>query len=145
MTFDMNSSLGFVLNKTALLSKAAFNQRIRHYDISAEQWSLIFRVVEKSGLTQKELSESTYKDQPNITRSIDRLEQKELLRRVPNASDRRIVNLYPTEKARMLVDEIAPISAGHNEALTEGFSEHERAMLLALLQKVYNNLETRNI
>ena len=72
------------------------------YDISPEQWSLIFRVVEKSGLTQKELSDTTYKDQANITRSIDRLEQKGLLRRAPNASDRRIINLFPTPKAQIV-------------------------------------------
>jgi len=102
-------------------------------------------VVEKSGLTQKELSDTTYKDQANITRSIDRLEQKGLLRRAPNASDRRIINLFPTPKAQALVDEIAPISAGHNDALTEGFSASEREMLLALLQRVYTNLETQNI
>ena len=76
MKFDMDNSLGFILNKTALLSKVNFNNYLKKYDISPEQWSLIFRVVERSGLTQKELSDSTYKDQVNITRSIDRLEQK---------------------------------------------------------------------
>ena len=57
MQFDMNNSLGFILNKTALLSKAHFNLCIKEYGISPEQWSLVFRVVERSGLTQKELSE----------------------------------------------------------------------------------------
>ena len=79
MKFDMDNSLGFILNKTALLSKAHFNNYLKEYDISPEQWSLVFRVVERSGLTQKELSDSTYKDQANITRSIDRLEQKGFL------------------------------------------------------------------
>jgi len=41
MTFDMNSSLGFVLNKTALLSKANFNQRIKDYDISPEPGAVV--------------------------------------------------------------------------------------------------------
>ena len=60
MKFDMDNSLGFILNKTALLSKAHFNNYLKEYDISPEQWSLVFRVVERSGLTQKELSDSTY-------------------------------------------------------------------------------------
>lgn len=141
MEFDMDNSLGFVLNKTALLSKTKFNQRIKQYGISPEQWSLIFRVVEKSGLTQKELSDSTYKDQANITRSIDRLEEKAFLKRVPNDADRRIINLYPTQKAHDLISAIAPLSMQFNQELTAGLNTQERAMLLELLKKVYNNLE----
>lgn len=141
MIFDMNNSLGFILNKTALLSKANFNSRLKAYGISPEQWSLLFRVVEKSGLTQKELSDSTYKDQANITRSIDRLIQKGLMKRVPNAQDRRSFNLFPTEEAAVLVDKVIPISKAHNEHLTEGLTTKEAEMLKALLKKVYQNLE----
>ncbi|MDY0117707.1 MAG: MarR family winged helix-turn-helix transcriptional regulator, partial [Sulfurimonadaceae bacterium] len=68
MNFDMDSSLGFVLNKTALFSKVNFNARIKKFAISPEQWSLLFRIVEQSGLSQKELSACTYKDQANIGR-----------------------------------------------------------------------------
>jgi DNA-binding MarR family transcriptional regulator len=141
MHFDMDSSLGFVLNRTSLLSKGFFNQRIRKYDITPEQWSLIFRVLQMSGLTQKELSDSTYKDQANITRSIDRLEKKGLLKRVPNDSDRRIINLYPTAEAIALAEEIIPVSMEFNRRLTAGFTPEEEDMLLQLLKKVHTNLE----
>lgn len=137
----MDNSLGFILNKTALLSKANFNSRLKAYGISPEQWSLLFRVVDKSGLTQKELSDSTYKDQANITRSIDRLIQKGLMKRVPNAQDRRSFNLFPTEEAAVLVDKVIPLSKAHNEHLTEGLTIKEAEMLKALLKKVYQNLE----
>lgn len=141
MYFDMDDSLGFIVNKTSLLLKAAFNRKIKGYGISPEQWSLIFRVVERSGLTQKELSDSTYKDQANITRSIDRLEQKGFLQRVANDSDRRIINIFPTKKAQELVDEIAPISTIFNQEMTEGFSSDEKKTLIELLKRVYINLE----
>ncbi len=143
MHFDMDASLGFVLNKTALLSKGEFNERIKCFGISPEQWSLIFRVVENEGLTQKELSDSTYKDQANITRSIDRLEQKGLLKRLPSASDRRSINLYATPQGRALVETIIPISRAFNDLLSDGFTPQEKSALLHLLQKVYTNLETK--
>lgn len=53
MKFDMDHSLGFVLNKTSLFSKASFNRQIKKFDISPEQWGLIFRVAEKTGLLKK--------------------------------------------------------------------------------------------
>ena len=140
MQFDMNLSLGFILNRTSIQSKALFTQRIKQFDISPEQWSLVFRTVESKGLTQKELSDSTYKDQANITRSIDRLEKKSLLKRVPNHNDRRIINIFPTEDAINLVDTIITISSEFNSFLTKDFSEEEKQQLIKLLNKVYENL-----
>ena len=140
MQFDMDLSLGFFLNRTSIQSKALFTQKIKEFDISPEQWSLVFRVVESNGLTQKELSDSTYKDQANITRSIDRLERKGLLKRVSNQMDRRIINIYPTEKAINLVEKIIPISSRFNNYLTENFTEEEKNQLIKLLNKVYENL-----
>ena len=142
MPFDMDRSLGFVLNKTALLSKSRFSERIKRFGISPEQWSLIFRVVERAGLTQKELSDSTYKDQANITRSIERLEKKGFVRKVQGERDRRAFHLYPTEKALSLVEAIVPISTTFNRHLTQGFTEQEREMLLQLLHKIHTNLES---
>ncbi|MBN2870353.1 MAG: winged helix-turn-helix transcriptional regulator [Campylobacterales bacterium] len=141
MNFDMDRSLGFVLNKTSLLSKAHFNQRIKPFDISPEQWSLLYRVVEKSGLTQKELSDSTYKDQANITRSIERLENKGFIIKIPCEADRRSVNLYPTQKGIELARTIVPISRAFNQHLTQGFTPEEAEMLLVLLKKIHKNLE----
>ena len=140
MQFDMDLSLGVILNRTSIQSKALFTQKIKEFDISPEQWSLVFRVVESNGLTQKELSDSTYKDQANITRSIDRLERKGLLKRVSNQMDRRIINIYPTEKAINLVEKIIPISSRFNNYLTENFTEEEKNQLIKLLNKVYENL-----
>ena len=145
MKFDMDNSLGFILNKTALLSKAHFNNYLKEYDISPEQWSLVFRVVERSGLTQKELSDSTYKDQANITRSIDRLEQKGFLKRIENPNDRRSFQLVPTQDAIALVERIIPLSQAFNAQLTQGFNEEETKMLIALLNKVHHNLEGKSV
>ncbi|MGB9801656.1 MAG: MarR family winged helix-turn-helix transcriptional regulator [Arcobacter sp.] len=141
MNFDMNNSLGFVLNRTALAMKAGFNKEIKEFDISPEQWSLIFRIVENNGLTQKELANSTYKDQANITRSLDRLEKKGFLNRLANSKDRRIINIFSTPKAKELVEKIVPISKQYNQLLSKGLSQEECESLISLLNKVYINIE----
>ncbi|WP_418187030.1 MarR family winged helix-turn-helix transcriptional regulator [Aliarcobacter lanthieri] len=145
MKFDMNISLGFILNKTALMSKTLFAHKIKEFDITPEQWSIIFRVVETEGLTQKEISDSTYKDQANITRTIDRLEKKGFIQRQSNKTDRRISNIYSTKKAKDIVDDIALCSLNFNEELTKDFSKDEKKQLLNLLNRVYKNLEKDNL
>lgn len=81
MKFDMDKSLGFILNRTSFATKINFNQLLKKHAISPEQWSVIFRVVENSGISQKELADSTYKNQGNLTRMIDKLVEKDYLQR----------------------------------------------------------------
>ncbi|HEO98881.1 MAG TPA: MarR family transcriptional regulator [Epsilonproteobacteria bacterium] len=141
MQFNMDHSLGFVLNRTALASKNSFNQMIKAYGISPEQWSVLFRVVEQSGISQKALADSTYKDQGNLTRMIDKLIEKGYIKREADADDRRAIKLYATERSVVLAEAVAPLSSRHNENMTAGFSYEEKATLIALLDKVYQNLQ----
>ena len=141
MDFNMDQSLGFLLNKTALLSKTSFHQKLKPFDISPEQWTLIFRIVHNDGLTQKELSDSTYKDQANVTRIIYRLEHKGILKRVRNAKDKRIINIFATPLAKEIVQKVVPLSEQHNQNLAKGLNTKEHKLLLDLLHKVEKNLE----
>ncbi|MDD3500431.1 MAG: MarR family winged helix-turn-helix transcriptional regulator [Sulfurovum sp.] len=141
MQFNMDHSLGFVLNRTALASKNRFNQMIKAYGISPEQWSVLYRVVEQGGISQKVLADSTYKDQGNLTRMIDKLIEKGYIRREADADDRRAVKLFATEKSVALAEAVAPLSGSHNESMTIGFSHEEKATLIALLDRVYQNLQ----
>ncbi|MDM5270915.1 MarR family transcriptional regulator [Sulfurovum sp. zt1-1] len=141
MKFDMDRSLGFVLNRTAIASKNSFNQMIKNYGISPEQWSVIFRVVEQNGISQKELAYSTYKDQGNLTRMIDKLIQKGYINREADTDDRRAIKLFSTDKSVALVEEVIPMSSAHNANMTNGLSEEETTTLLELLNKVYENIQ----
>jgi DNA-binding MarR family transcriptional regulator len=141
MKFDMDESLGFILNKTALASKASFNQLIKEYDVSPEQWSVIFRVVQNEKISQKELADSTYKDQGNLTRMIDKLVEKGYLSKKLHKSDRRAVELIATQKSKSLVKKIVPISSMHNEQLTKDFTQEDKLKLTELLNRVYKNIQ----
>ena len=141
MDFDMDISLGFILNRTSLASKTSFNQLIKEYGISPEQWSVIFRVVQQQGISQKDLADSTYKNQGNLTRMIDKLVDKEYLKRALDYNDRRAIQLFATEKSIALVDKVVPISDLFNHKLTDGFDESEKVKLMELLNRVYNNIQ----
>ncbi|UFH58496.1 MarR family winged helix-turn-helix transcriptional regulator [Sulfurovum mangrovi] len=141
MKFNMDQSLGFVLNRTAIASKNSFNHLIRSYGISPEQWSVIFRIVESDGISQKALAEGTYRDQGNLTRMLDRLIEKGYVRREADSDDRRAIRLFATEKSVAVAEEIIPLSSTHNANMTDGFSHEEQAMLIALLDRVYHNIQ----
>jgi len=140
MNFDMDRSLGFLLNRTAIASKVSFNSLIKEYEISPEQWSVIFRVTTSDGITQKELADSTYKDQGNLTRMLSKLIEKGYIIKEVDQKDKRAFRLYATEFSYKIVKEISDLSAKHNQTLTQGLSKEEAEQLIELLNKVYRNI-----
>lgn len=140
----MNKSLGFILNRTAYASKNAFNQRIKDYDISPEQWSVVYRVIEEPGISQKLVSDSTYKDQGNLTRMIDKLVKNNFLIKQQNSINRREIELFPTKKAVDLSNSIIEHSTQHNKKMLNTFSKEEKEQLFTLLNKIYDNINKKD-
>lgn len=144
MNFDMNKSLGFILNRTAFTSKNTFNQKIKEYGISPEQWSVIYKVIEEPAISQKLVSDSTYKDQGNLTRMIDKLVKNGFLIKEQNSENRREIQLFPTEKAIDISKPIIEHSTQHNKNMLNNFSKDEEEQLFNLLNKVYENLNKKD-
>jgi len=140
MNFNMDESIGFIINRASLALKKEFSKRLSPYDLTPEQWSILNRLGEQDGLTQKDIAERTYKDQPNTTRILDKLEKKGLLQRVDNPDDRRAFLIFLTEKGKQLRENIIPISNQLNEDATVGLEKEEYRIAIRLLSKVYENL-----
>lgn len=77
-----------------------------------------------------------------MTRMLDRLEAKGLLRRVRSKTDRRVVELELTDEGRALAPSLSlPIVNVLNEALQD-FSKEEVATLSLLLRRVTEALKS---
>lgn len=141
MDFNMDESLGFIVSRTGAAIKAEFHKRIKPYDITVEQWSVLNRLGERDGVTQRDLAERTTKDQPNTARILDKLEKKGLARRAGNPEDRRAFLIYLTDKGRDLREKIIPISTQLNKEASIGLDTEECSQLMDLLNRVFENLE----
>lgn len=139
MKFNMDESLGFIVNRTSQAIKKEFSRRLRTYGLTPEQWSALNRLGEQDGLSQKDLAERTYKDSPTTARIIDKLENKGLLRRSDDPEDRRVFLICLTESGKMLREDIIPIATQLNADASKGLSEKDLNNLLHLLNKVYAN------
>lgn len=142
MNFSLDESLGFIIYKTHLRLKNNLNQSFKPFDITTEQWGILGRLWEKDGVSQKELSEKTHKDQPNITRILDKLEQKGLIRRELNPGDRRAFSVFLTTEAYNLKSHLVPIAEQSLEKAFKGFNPEEIQTLKASLNRIYENLES---
>jgi DNA-binding MarR family transcriptional regulator len=111
-------------------------------NLTIEQWSVLYHLWKKDGMSQQELCNATFRDKPSITRLVDNLEKLELVKRVPSEADRRINGIYLTKQGLKLQDQTMEIAEETlNEALV-GISPQNINLCKEILQQVYDNLHS---
>jgi DNA-binding MarR family transcriptional regulator len=133
-------TLGFILCHADLKMKNNLLRKIKSFDITTEQWMIMNRLFEEGGISQKELSERTLKDQGSLTRTLDRMEKKGLVKRQVSPNDRRSFLIYLTDAGQTVRDQIVPIAVECIEEAVKGFTEEEVGILTTLLRRVIYNL-----
>jgi len=126
---------------TAIGRRLQKNFRQEGVEITIEQWSVLYHLWKKNGMSQQELCNATFRDKPSITRLLDNLEKQQLVRRLPSSTDRRLNLIELTEAAKQLQEKtMALASTTLNEAL-EGVSVEDIERAKRVLQQVYDNLK----
>src|SRR6478609_6090679 len=111
-------------------------------NLTIEQWSVLYHLWKKDGMSQQELCNATFRDKPSITRLVDNLEKLDLVKRVPSEADRRINGIYLTKQGLKLQDQtMEKAEETLNEALV-GISPQNVNLCKEILQQVYDNLHS---
>jgi DNA-binding MarR family transcriptional regulator len=74
-------------------------------------------VLSEPGLSQKELAKHLHLERSTVTRFLDTLEKKGLIKREESAEDARVVRVYPSEKGKALKAKAAKVMKKVEEAL----------------------------
>lgn len=110
---------------------------LRGHRLSLPQYNAlrILRGAGDQGRTCGEIAERMITRDPDVTRLLDRLEARALVRRERQASDRRVVRAFITPAGIGLLDLLdEPVDALHARQLGH-LGEDELAGLIALLEK----------
>lgn len=103
------------------------------------QWVPLFKLYMGSASTVAELARGCQLDAGGMTRLLDRLETKDLVRRVRSSEDRRVVNLELTDQGRSAAEGIPAVLCGVQNAHLRGFTLEEWQTLKALLRRILDN------
>lgn len=114
---------------------------LKPYNVTQEQWPLLIQLWVQDGISQKELSEKSFKDQPTTTRILDKLERRRLIRRQANSVDRRVSLIYLTSEGHEIRGQLIPLARQALEHSLHGLSEQEQAQLKNLLTRICDNLD----
>jgi len=109
------------------------------YDITIDHFAILFRLWQQNNLTQHQLCELTCKNKSNLTRILDTMEKKDMVRRNPNPADRRSFIISTTEYSCSLQAPITKIALEYSNKIFERISEDEFEMLKLIFSK-FNNI-----
>lgn len=93
------------------------------------------------GISQEEMARSLNVNKSSVTRQLAVLEEKGYVRREPSATDKRILLVYPTDKALELKDRLFRCYGDWNSYLTQDFTEEEKEMLSSLMVRIAQRAE----
>jgi len=109
-------------------------------DITIDQKLILQYLNEYPDLNQKEIAELVFKDNASMTRMIEIMVKKKLLRRSLNKKDRRTYTIEITEKGKEILIKLPPVILSNRNKALEGVTEEELIQLEQTLNKIISNI-----
>ena len=132
--FSLRDKAAVLVGCTAQEIANFVEKALKEFDISREQLGVIHYLdtAEKDKLTVNELRETLIDDSPNVSRILNKMVEKGLVRKERQKDDQRVVYVSLTEKGRELHNLADQKITGHNVRL----SQKECEQLIELLMKM---------
>jgi DNA-binding MarR family transcriptional regulator len=137
-TYNPRQSIGGLLSRVKMKLMDALDAELEPLGISSAQYVILVNLA--SGVDSASgLCRSVSYDPGAMTRMIDRLEKKGLVRRVPCAEDRRVMRLALTEEGKAVYPQLAERAAKVLNDRLQGFTPDEVRQLEHLLERMLSN------
>jgi DNA-binding MarR family transcriptional regulator len=115
------------------------DEHMQPLELTGMQWEPVMMLWLKRADTVAGLARVSQMGFPAMTRMLDRLEEKDLLRRERSELDRRVVNLHLTPKGKKIASKIWPIVVEGMHVHLEGFKKDELAQFNDFLARMIAN------
>jgi len=132
--------IGFLIHDVSRLRRNTFDQFMKPLGVTRSQWWVIAHLSRKDGMMQTELAGLLDVGKVTLGGLVDRLEAGGWIDRRPAPGDRRVKNVFLTEKSLGLLKEMRTVEKALNQSVLKGFTAEERNQLADLLTRVKANL-----
>ena len=137
----MTDTFGFLLSDTARLLRKRFDERARQHGATRAQWKALLGISRHEGINQGGLAELLEVEPITLCRLVDRMEEAGLVERRRDPKDRRAWQLYLTQKAHPVLEELHATAAELMEQALRGISGEQADMMTDLLNRIRDNLD----
>jgi MarR family transcriptional regulator for hemolysin len=138
---EAEDNLGFLTHDSARAITQAFGTVIAPLGLTRPQVRVVVWVDHIPGITQADLAERLTTSPMALTGLLDRMEAKNLIKRVEDPADRRVKRIYLTDGALRLKPEMEKIAADFGRRMREGVSPEDLSTAVKVLNTVKRNLQ----
>jgi DNA-binding MarR family transcriptional regulator len=137
----LDNVLGYNLRRAHGVQRQRFNSVFAPYRIRPVQLAILGLIYERTRLKQADLGRALDIKRANIVTLLDELEQRNLIVRRPERTDRRSRALELTPAGKRLTAELLDLHTRLEQSAVEHLGQRDRDQLLRLLQK-FRKLQT---
>lgn len=134
-------SIGYLIKRSHVLIIRNIDTELAPFDLTSKQWIPLQVIGQGRGDTVATIAREAGIDGGAMTRMLDRLEAKGLVKRIRRTDDRRVVNIELTKTGKELVDHIPEAIYKVLNQLLSGFNKSEFTQLKNLLSRMIINGE----
>jgi len=144
-SYQPGKSIGAMLSRVkaemlaALDRELAADKRLAPLEMSAAQYIIMANLAGPEPKSASDLCKGISYDAGAMTRMLDRLEAKGLIRRMRSAQDRRLMHLELTDEGRAAYPRMREMSIAVANRFLRGFTRAEARQLESLLARMLEN------
>ena len=140
-TLDPAKSVGFLLKRCGILMSQMAERRFAPEPVSFTQWIVLATLMRFDHLSATALSAETGHDMGALTRLVDDLEAKGLVRRARSEHDRRAIEIALTSSGRRRAESGKRVVVELLNLLVSPYSRQEIETLIGLMQRMLGHLQ----
>jgi len=130
----------YLVAKLAWALNADLTDKLRHEGINIARWRILAVLAMGDGITISEIIDRAMMQQSALSRALMTMEEEDYVRRVPRRDDGRYVDVFLTERGRVLFNSLDAVVRQRQNRLLKGFSPQETETAFALVRKMLGNL-----
>jgi DNA-binding MarR family transcriptional regulator len=141
MTMELTECINFLLTITQKTVSQFFFEKIGSCDVTPGQYSVLKCLWTKEPQTPSQIGQSLMLDSASMTGLLDRLANKNLLKRIPHEGDRRAIQVVLTPEGKALESELSALIVEANKDVLVSFSNEEQEKLMDDLNAIINTIK----
>jgi DNA-binding MarR family transcriptional regulator len=140
-SLQADNSVGFLIKRCGIVMTQLAERHFESQPISFTQWMALIWLSQRPHASPTELSAHMGHDLGALTRMIDELEHRGLVRRDRSEHDRRAVQIAVTPEGRRLANTGKRLVLGLMNELLMPYPKAEVGALIAMLQRLLSRLQ----
>lgn len=134
--------LGLIIKRISHAAKKDTDNALKKWDLTMSQGMVLeyLNNAPDAELTQKAIEQHFNLQHPTVSGILKRLEKNGFIRTAVNTNDRRVKDIFLTDKAKQLDTRAKMHQAQMEATFVKGFTDEEVETLRSLLTRVLHNM-----